>query len=646
MRKSPVTPSSKRRPTTLRAFFSSSNFSFRVSFKASLLQVATKLHYNFAVGSGGSIDKKHFPPSSIKPCERSRACYVSRQAVQDDNFKPEDYELFQIAGREVVEQGGSAQLLEVIKDEKNKNIVRAMGWSLLGPLVKVLIEKEEESLPHCLAIFTHILEVCSPKELLVGLLEQVEDAHPDSITDTVILLLQPLQKVLLKLGSKKASSVGMALATVLSQVARLPVPYTAAQEDEDAFGLCRCCAALLAFVEPFVQEVRLSLGKGGLQDDELRTELLKFCMKCLKEPLMEANLKEDPDSSQKFPLRRFASEILLILSSIREALPSLLFHHLLKRKEEPGFLEEDVRYPRESLACLAYLLFDLYEKSLVRLEDNSLPVMLLELKTFLSVPQNLVNVMTLCPIQNLRTRALSVFQLSIDKFDMEAKYKFFRCMLKTSSHAGVEGYVIKNIRNQIDFALKPGNGNPWFLGIHLLPLLRLALSLPQGPETDLLQGLDRIMESLNLLRYLLLRDKESENETGIWTELYRIEDSFMKPLRLGLNMSRAHYEAELKSVRESRKLRAREAKAGGPVCTVTVGGEKLPNMTPEMQLQVLQSALNTFDMIEIVLARIEEITEKGTGNAGSHVELLLPISAIAWWGLRGVYPYAPQWMHR
>ncbi|XP_018586324.1 glomulin, FKBP associated protein a isoform X1 [Scleropages formosus] len=573
------------------------------------------------------------------------------QAVQDDNFKPEDYELFQIAGREVVEQGGSAQLLEVIKDEKNKNIVRAMGWSLLGPLVKVLIEKEEESLPHCLAIFTHILEVCSPKELLVGLLEQVEDAHPDSITDTVILLLQPLQKVLLKLGSKKASSVGMALATVLSQVARLPVPYTAAQEDEDAFGLCRCCAALLAFVEPFVQEVRLSLGKGGLQDDELRTELLKFCMKCLKEPLMEANLKEDPDSSQKFPLRRFASEILLILSSIREALPSLLFHHLLKRKEEPGFLEEDVRYPRESLACLAYLLFvehigsesfpavfspvfvlqcnmeyidlllsrkeesrlqkglDLYEKSLVRLEDNSLPVMLLELKTFLSVPQNLVNVMTLCPIQNLRTRALSVFQLSIDKFDMEAKYKFFRCMLKTSSHAGVEGYVIKNIRNQIDFALKPGNGNPWFLGIHLLPLLRLALSLPQGPETDLLQGLDRIMESLNLLRYLLLRDKESENETGIWTELYRIEDSFMKPLRLGLNMSRAHYEAELKSVRESRKLRAREAKAGGPVCTVTVGGEKLPNMTPEMQLQVLQSALNTFDMIEIVLARIEEITE-------------------------------------
>lgn len=30
----------------------------------------------------------------------------------------------------------------------------------------------------------------------------------------------------------------------------------------------------------------------------------------------------------------------------------------------------------------------------------------------------------------------------------------FRGMLKTSHHAGVEGYLIKNIKNQIDFSLK------------------------------------------------------------------------------------------------------------------------------------------------------------------------------------------------
>ncbi|CAB1317766.1 unnamed protein product [Coregonus sp. 'balchen'] len=473
-----------------------------------------------------------------------------------------------------------------------------MGWNLLGPLVQILLKKEEKNLPHCLAILTHLLEVCSPKELLVGLLEQVEEAHPDSIAETVILLLQPLQKVLLRLGGRKASSVGMALSTLLGQVARLPVPQTKEQEEDDVFSLCRCCSALLVFVRPFVEEAKQS-GTPTPKEDELRTELLKL---------------------------NFATEILL------------LCHGLLRRREVPGFLEEEVCYPKESLASLAYLLFvqhiamdtfptvfssvfvlqcnmeyinlflsrteesrlqkglDLYEKSLVRLEDNSLPVQLMELKSFFSVPQ--------------RTKALKVLQLSINKFDTEAKYKFFQCMLKTSHHAGVEGYIIKNIKNQIDFALKPEKGNEWFMGVHLLPLLHQVLCLPQGPETDLLQNLDRVMESLNLLRYLLIRDKEWKNQTGIWTELYKIEERFMKPLRMGLNMSKAHYEAELQNTKDnSKKTNAKESQTQESVCSLTVGNEKMPNMTPEMQLQVLHSALHTFDMIESVLARIEEIIE-------------------------------------
>uniref|UniRef100_A0A8K9WLZ0 Glomulin, FKBP associated protein a n=1 Tax=Oncorhynchus mykiss TaxID=8022 RepID=A0A8K9WLZ0_ONCMY len=556
------------------------------------------------------------------------------QAIQDDNYTTEDYSVFQIAGRTCLEDGESAQVLSIVLDEENKNIVRCMGWNLLGPLVQILLKKEDNNLPHCLATLTHLLEVCSPKELLVGLLEQVEEAHPDSIAETVILLLQPLQKVLLRLGSRKASSVGMALSTLLDQVARLPVPQTKEQEEDDVFSLCRCCSALLVFVRPFVEEAKQSRTP---KEDELRTELLKFSMKSLCEPLLEVQLK-DPETLAESPLRNFATEILGILSDIGESLPDLLSHSLLRRREVPGFLEEEVCYPKESLASLAYLLFvqhiaidtfptvfssvfvlqcnmeyinlflsrteesrlqkglDLYEKSLVRVEDNSLPVQLMELKSFFSVPQ--------------RIKGLKVLQLSIDKFDTEAKYKFFQCMLKTSHHAGVEGYIIKNIKNQIDFAFKPDKGNEWFMGAHLFPLLRQVLCLPQGPETDLLQNMDRVMESLNLLRYLLIRDKAWRNQTGIWTELYKIEDYYMKPLRTGLNMSKAHYEAELQNTKDnSKKTNAKESQTQESVCSLTVGNEKMPNMTPEMQLQVLHSALHTFDMMESVLARIEEIIE-------------------------------------
>lgn len=46
-------------------------------------------------------------------------------------------------------------------------------------------------------------------------------------------------------------------------------------------------------------------------------------------------------------------------------------------------------------------------------------------------------------------------------------------------------------------------------------------------------------------------------QTGIWTELYKIEDTFTKPLRVGLNMTRAHYEKELQNTMEDKKAKTR-----------------------------------------------------------------------------------------
>lgn len=583
------------------------------------------------------------------------------QTLTDDSYTSEDHDVFTICGRTCIQEGHSAQVLSIVLDEKNQDLVRCMGWNLLPPLIQVLLKKEDEKLSQCLAIFNHLLQTCRPKELLIGLLEQLEQDDPVTTAESLHLLLRPLQKVLLCLGSRKASSLGMTLSSVLDQVAKLPLPHTKEQEEDDVFSFCRCCTEMMDFVKPFVQEARQTLlnseeqnenthkkaGKQGREkEDELRTELLKFCMRTLSHPLLEVQLK-DPDTLAVSPLRDFATEILNTLSAIGESVPSLVSQPLLKRKQIPGFLEEEVRYPKESLASLAHLVFvhhlaadtfpsvfspvfclrcnmehiclllsrteetriqkglELYEKSLVRLEDGSLPADLLEIKTFLTVPQNLVKVMTICPNHDLRTRGLKVFQMSIDKFHTEAKYSFFQYMLKTSNHSGVEGYIIKNIKNQIDVALQPGNSNPWFEGARLLPLLRKVLILPDGPETDLLENLDRIMEALNLLRYLVIRDKATENQTGIWTELYKIEDTFLKPLRVGVNMSRAHYERELHNTKEAKRGKAKEES----VLSVSVGGEKLPNMTPESQIQALHSALHTFDMIESVLVRIEELTE-------------------------------------
>ncbi|XP_042272140.1 glomulin-like [Thunnus maccoyii] len=523
-----------------------------------------------------------------------------------------------------------------------------MGCVLLAPLVNEVVKKDK-SLDHCQAAITYLTRTCKPDELLHSLLELIEDIDPDAISETIIALVPHLLTVLLRLDERKAASVGLALSALQKQLSRLPVPYTQQQEEADEYGLCRCCTALAVLTKPFIEEVKRKDGNSvtSTEDEELKTELLEFCLRSLREPLLEAELTRDRKSS----LWLFATEIMVTLPAIQEPLPELLFFSSLKKKTS-----QDISQSMESRACLAYLLFvqliaidrfpavfspvfvlqcnmeyinqllsskkeshllkglALYRKSLESVQDNSLPVSLLELKSFYNVPQNLRQLLTDCPMQHLRESGLQVFQLFINKLDAEAKHKFFRCMLKTSNHSGVEGYIIKNIRNQVEFSLKPGNANEWFLGVEFLSLLGLVLCLPQGAETDLLHNMDRTMECLNLLRYLLIRDKELRSNADVWEELCRIKDKYLKMLRVCISISRAYYSAELKALIEDQKLKAKEARAPARSTklfkSITVKREKVSNMSPDVQNQVLQSALVTFDLMESLIVRIEEITEE------------------------------------
>ncbi|XP_037624747.1 glomulin-like [Sebastes umbrosus] len=570
------------------------------------------------------------------------------QNTPEDHLKPEDYQQFKNLGSACLADGDGEQLLKFLQDEKNQGIVKSMGCVLMAPLVKEVVKKEK-SLDHCQAAITHLTRTCSPDELLHCLLELIEDIDPGDISETVLVLVPHLQTVLLQLDDRKAACVGLALTALQKQLSRLPVPYTRQQEEADEHGLCRCYSALAVFMKPFIEEVKRRNGNYASisEDDELRTELLKFCMRSLREPLLEAHLNRNRKSSMWL----FATEIMVTLPAIQESLPELLFFSPLRKSTQT-----DISQSKESRACLAYLLFvqlitidsfpavfspvfvlqcnmeyinqllsskkeshllkglALYAKSLESVQDNSLPVSLLELKSFYSVPQNLRQVLTDCPMQHLRESGLQVLQLFIKKLDAEAKHKFFRCMLKTSNHAGVESYIVKNIRKQVEFSMEPGNANKWFLGEEFLSLLGLVFCFPQGAETDLLNSMDRIMESLNLLRYLLIRDKDLRSTTYVWEELCRIKDQYLKMLRVCISISRGHYSAELKALKQDQKLKAKEAREAARstrlVKRITVKREKVSNMSPEEQHQVLQSALVTFDLMESLIFRIEEITEE------------------------------------
>uniref|UniRef100_A0A8C1AXE1 Glomulin, FKBP associated protein b n=1 Tax=Cyprinus carpio carpio TaxID=630221 RepID=A0A8C1AXE1_CYPCA len=564
---------------------------------------------------------------------------VQRWRTTED-FKPEDHKLFLNAGHTCIAQGDCTQLLDFIKEEANQHIVRSMGSGLLPRLVNE-VQRKDQSSANCQAILNHLVQICSVKELLNILLLQVEDSDPNGIADSIVVLMPLIQSVLLRMGEAKAHGLALALDSLQKQISKLPVPYSHKQEQEDVYGLCRSCTAVLTFVQPFVQEVKNQ--DTNSVATELRAALLKFCMESLREPLLHVQLDREANMTEISPLWNFATEIMAILAVIQESLPKILFYHPLRGKEDT-ISEKDAYHLNESRACMAYLLFvqliatevpqdyknvffshlticlpdsktvwtvkDLHVKSLERVTDCSLPVELLDLKPFHEVPKNLITIMIDCPIQHLRGKSLVVFQLFIEKLNGEAKHTFFRRIMKTSHHAGVESIIIKNIKNQVERYRKSAYEDSWFEGTLLISLLRDTIILPQGHETDLLHGMDRVMESLNLLRYLLIQERN--NSTGIWIDLCHIANSYTKLLRLCLSMSKSYYGTELRRLREDKKIKAKEFKeASGKLSiqSLTVKTEMLGNMPCEAQDKVLQCALVTYDLMESLVVRIEEIIE-------------------------------------
>ncbi|MBZ3870687.1 Glomulin [Sciurus carolinensis] len=282
----------------------------------------------------------------------------SQQILEEHDFKEEDFGLFQLAGQRCIEEGHTDQLIAIIQNEKNKVIIKTMGWNLVGPVVRCLLWNDEDDKRKDYFLMLDLLvKLCNPKELLLGLLELIEEPSGKQISQIILLLLQPLQTVIQKLRNNKAYSVGLALSTLWSQLSLLPVPYSKEQIQTDDYGLCQCCKALIEFTKPFVEEV--TNDKENKENEKLKDELLKFCFKSLKCPLLTAQFLEQSEEAGSDPLRCFACEIIGFLSAIGHPFPKIIFNHGRKKKtwDYLEVEEEEDKQLADSMASLAYLVF-------------------------------------------------------------------------------------------------------------------------------------------------------------------------------------------------------------------------------------------------------------------------------------------------
>ncbi|XP_021699955.1 glomulin isoform X1 [Aedes aegypti] len=187
-------------------------------------------------------------------------------------------------------------------------------------------------------------------------------------------------------------------------------------------------------------------------------------------------------------------------------------------------------------------------------------------------------------------------------FDSEGRYLVISNLFKTVQHSGLHSFVATIYKDLISQELSGNNTpSPWFVGKSLKHLLLTEICvLKNGIETDLVENADTIITGLNVLRFLLLRDKL--NKTSIWEYMKELEHHYLYPLRKSIDLAKAHFKEE--------RLKTAQASEGtsnhSDISVSIINSGPLPELTREKKLELLTHAMNQFDLMECLLARVLE----------------------------------------
>ncbi|XP_036330528.1 uncharacterized protein LOC118742509 [Rhagoletis pomonella] len=318
---------------------------------------------------------------------------------------------------------------------------------------------------------------------------------------------------------------------------------------------------------------------------------------------------------EKLPLESLAIYFYMIL------VEEISFSSVPKVYSPVYIFEAGLYYANELLAheesALHYRALLLVKRLLDNLFETDISAVSLELEVHKNFCISLCNIIGYSSQNQLRQTGVKVLRQYILKFDDEGKYLVLKNLLRTVAHNGISGYLAIMYKDVVSNALiTTATELPTSFSGHDFRtiFLQYICRLPHGAKTDLIDHSDKVISSLNALRFFALKDQQ--NRTGLWDFMSEIEQQFLEPLRKGLDISVAHYKAELKRVENGlgAEAEAEERK------TLELIDINIANATSESgnvdlevgrlrKIEILNQNLCTFDLMRSILGRTEECVE-------------------------------------
>ncbi|XP_011198954.2 glomulin [Bactrocera dorsalis] len=274
----------------------------------------------------------------------------------------------------------------------------------------------------------------------------------------------------------------------------------------------------------------------------------------------------------------------------------------------------------------------LYERALLlarrlcdKLSTTKIPAISLQLDVHKNFCNSLCNVVGYSSQNFLRQIGVKLLRQYILQFDDEGKYLVLKNLLRTVAHHGISGYLAILYKDLVANALVSAEELPSsFSGkdFHTI-FLQYICRLPQGAKTDLIEHADKVISSLNALRFFAIKDLQ--NRTGLWDIMPEIEKQFLVPLRKGLDISVAHYNAELKRVECGLDAEAEADRKNLEILDIkitnatTESGKLDTELTRQRKTEILNQNLCTFDLIRSILGRTVECIESANRMSKSAV---------------------------
>lgn len=543
--------------------------------------------------------------------------------------------------RKCLNEKNLAAALNLINENKGKQEIQSSLSEIIPIVVAHInedIQREKPKLFSCSEkIINAIAENFEVEGVLLQLIEDIEQACDDT---AFLTLLQPLEKILLRLPKRRLNSLEWGLNAIRLYLNQLLLPENLNLEESeeilmDADPLVERISILYVSLLPLYDTLIKDLYTEETKVNDRKIILLKFLLQLLGKPLAFLDLKcgEKTKSRGRRVAESIIEKILNMISDIFWILDLQTTNSLFNIRQvddlsmatffylivaENVLLEKvpkvyDHVYIFQHTLHLVTELFkhdnqfvvhnglQLSQTLLNNVSGIILSYHLLDSEHHSKFCAALSNVIIYNELEKHRKRALGIFRQYLLNFEMHGRYLLIYNLMKVLNHTGMIAYLITLYKDMIMEEFNNDCVSIYVTGPKLFVLLDMFCYLHKGEESDMVELADQIVASLNLLRYLAIRDKT--NISKVWEHFKNLEKSYFEPLKKGLTLSRAHYELKIKEL----KTESGEGDKSDSKVSVTVAGQKLNEIPTNEKLKVLYSALTSFDVIESLLSRVTEL---------------------------------------